>query len=171
MRSTRYADTVCFKASSRTIIVTFFATVEKVHGCLGGGIAAANQIDVLASAKRGFTGSRAVINAGSYEAILVGKAVTMISDPCCTNCGACNELCAVGKITHALTSGKFTANSFAGEQDLCTEFAGLLPRSFGEFSTADAATRPIPRGLRYKSRREKACCGSGRSDAHHGGSG
>jgi ferredoxin len=66
----------------------------------------------------------------------------MISDPCCTNCGACNELCAVGKIPHALTSGKFAANSFTGEQDLRTEFASLLPRSFGEFGSADAGWKP-----------------------------
>jgi hypothetical protein len=97
---------------------------------------------VLASTKRGFTGSRAIINPGSYEFFFVGKAETMISDPCCTNCGARNELCAVGKIPHALTSGKFAANSFTGQQDLRTEFAGLLPRSFSEFGTADAGWKP-----------------------------
>jgi hypothetical protein len=72
----------------------------------------------------------------------VGEAEMMITNPRCANCGACDKFCAVGKIPHALTGGKFATNFFTGQQDLRTEFAGLLPRSFGEFGAADAGWKP-----------------------------
>ncbi len=87
---------------------------------------------MFASTQRSFTCASSVINASSCQFFFVGKAKTMISDTCCTNSGARDNLRAIRKINDAFASGKLSANSLAGKQYLGTEAASLFASSLGQ---------------------------------------
>src|ERR1700730_7199576 len=102
-----------------------------MHRGLGRGVAAANQVDVIAYTKRGFARTSAVVNAGSYKSFFIGKAKPVISDASGTNRSARYDFRSVCEIDHAFVGKKLAADSLTGKQHLRTEAARLFASSLG----------------------------------------
>ena len=109
----------------------------KMQRGLRGGIAGADDHDMLVAAKLGFACAGAVIDAGAEQPVLVGQAKTAILDPRGADRDAGNDPGAVVEVDHAPAGGELAAHAGAVNQDLGPELRGLLARTLGELGAAD----------------------------------
>src|SRR5258707_6898494 len=111
---------------------------RKMHDRLPRGVAAAHNVNVLAFDKLGLTGACAVVHARTQESVFIGQTELTVSDTGRADSRARHDLGSIFQVTHALPHGKFSADAFARQQDLRTEFARLFARTLGQINSSDA---------------------------------
>ena len=111
---------------------------SEVHDRLTGGISAAYNNYRFVLAKRGFARPGAIKKARTCKAVLVRKIEPPVIHSRGANCGASDNLRAVGQIADAFPRKKLAANTFAQQQNFGAEFAGLLAGAFGEIRSRDS---------------------------------
>ena len=111
--------------------------LREVHRRLSGGVAAADDVHVLAARERRLARAGAVVHAGAEKALLVGQREAPVVDAGRADRGARDDLGAVVQHADALAGGKLGAHALAREQDLGAELARLFAGALGELGTAD----------------------------------
>src|SRR5205807_7612303 len=102
---------------------------SEVHCCLPGGVAAADDVHVLALCQRGLTRAGAVVNSRAKEALRLGQREAAVLDAGRTDAGPGNDPRAVLQVADSLAGRHLGAHALARKHDLRAELVGLLARA------------------------------------------
>ncbi len=113
-------------------------SLRHVNGGLAGGIASADDDNVVVAAELGFHEGGAVIDALSFEKGEISDARFVVLRAGSDDDRARGEFDAVIEHDFVGAAGAFEAHHIAGDHHLCAEFFGLGDRSIGEFLAGKA---------------------------------
>src|SRR5207302_5212877 len=111
---------------------------SEVHRRLRGGVAAADDVHILALCQRGLTRAGAVVQPRAKEALGLGQPEAAVLDAGRTDGGPRDDPRAVLQVADSLAGRHLGAHALAREQDLRAELVGLLARALGELRAAGA---------------------------------